>query len=49
MGELRDSSTILDLGSRWRFTVSFTVTALPLKKEHPVLIGEEAGWAPEPV
>jgi hypothetical protein len=38
MAEWRYSSTILDLGTRWKWVVSFT----------PVPIGQEAGLAPGP-
>jgi hypothetical protein len=35
MGDWRCSSTILDLGTRWRWVVSFTPATLPLGKEPP--------------
>jgi hypothetical protein len=38
-------STILDLGTRWRWVVSFTLRSY----YSPVSIGQETGWAPEPV
>jgi hypothetical protein len=44
------SSTILDLGIRWRRVVKLHApAALPSKKEPRVPIGEEARWAPQPV
>jgi hypothetical protein len=50
MGEWRYSSTILDLGIRWRWVVSFTLRPLyPGEKSPPYIpIGWEA-WVPEPV
>jgi hypothetical protein len=41
----------LDLGTSWRWVVSFTPRPLshPGKEPPPVPIGKEAGWAPEPV
>jgi hypothetical protein len=51
MGEQRHSSTILDLGTRWRRVVSFTPRLLqpPGKSPPPVPINYEGGWALEPV
>jgi hypothetical protein len=51
MGERRYSSythltSALD-GGEW--SASRPVRALPLGKERPVAIGQDAGWAPEPV
>jgi hypothetical protein len=41
---------ILDLGTRWRWVVSFTPRPLyPPGKEPLLPIGQEAGWSPEPV
>jgi hypothetical protein len=40
--EWRYSSTILDLGTRWKWVVSFTPRPL-----YP--LGKDPGWAPEPV
>jgi hypothetical protein len=40
---------ILNLGARWRWVISFTPRPLYQGEEHPVPIGWEAGWAPEPV
>jgi hypothetical protein len=41
---------ILNLGNRWgEWSASRPGRALPPVKEPPVLIGQEAGWAPEPV
>jgi hypothetical protein len=48
-GEWRYSSTILDMGTRWRCCQLHTAAALPPGKESPVPIGWEAGWALEPV
>jgi hypothetical protein len=45
MGERRYSSTILDLGSRWRWVVSFTHS--PLYPRYP--LDRRPGAAPEPV
>jgi len=39
---------ILDLGTRWRWAVSFTARPLYPRERALVLIGQEAGWAPEP-
>jgi hypothetical protein len=45
MGEWRCSSTILDLGTRWRWVVSFTPWPFyPPRKEPLISIGQEAGW-----
>jgi hypothetical protein len=41
---------ILSLGTRWgEWSASRPGRALPPGKEPPVPIGQEAGWAPEPV
>jgi hypothetical protein len=41
---------ILDLGTRWgEWSGSRPGRALPTAKGSPVPIGQEAGWAPEPV
>jgi hypothetical protein len=41
---------IHDLGTRWGWVISVTPgRALPLGKGPPIPIGQEAGWAPEPV
>jgi hypothetical protein len=40
----------LTWGTSWRWVVSFTPRSLhPQKKEPPVHIGQEVGWAPESV
>jgi hypothetical protein len=44
-GEWRYMSTILDLGTRWRWVSD--LDALPLGNEPPVPTGQEARWAPE--
>jgi hypothetical protein len=44
MEKWRNSSTILDLGTRWRCSQLRGTAVLS-----PVPIGLEAGWAPEPV
>jgi hypothetical protein len=49
MGEWRYSSTILDLGTRGGCVVYFTSRIFTPGERAPVSIGEEAGWAPEPV
>jgi hypothetical protein len=50
MGEWGYSSNLLDLGTRWRWAVSFTPLPLyPPGKEPPVPIGQKAEWAPESV
>jgi hypothetical protein len=50
MGEWWYSSAFLDLGTRWRWVVSFTPLLLfSLKKEPLVPVGQEDGWTPEPV
>jgi hypothetical protein len=38
---------ILNLGTRWRWVISFTLRPLYSRKESPVPIGLEAGWASE--
>jgi hypothetical protein len=38
-----------NLGTRWRYLVSFTSDPLYLQAESPVLIEYEAGWASESV
>jgi hypothetical protein len=41
---------IHDLGTRWgEWSASRPGRALPPGKGPPVLIGQEAGWAPEPI
>jgi hypothetical protein len=40
------SSTILDLGTRWRWELH-TPASLPQGKEFSVPIGYKIGWAPE--
>jgi hypothetical protein len=40
---------ILNLGARWKRVVSFTPRPLYPQGEFPVSIGQEAGWASEPV
>jgi hypothetical protein len=48
--EWRYSSTILDLGTRWRWEAILTPLPIyPPGKDPPVPIGQEAGWVPEPV
>jgi hypothetical protein len=43
-------SYFIDLGTSWRWVVSFTPRPLsPPGKKPPVPIRKEAGWAPEPV
>jgi hypothetical protein len=50
MKKWRYSSTRLELGTRWRWVVSFTPLPLyPPEKVLPLPIGLEAGWAPETV
>jgi hypothetical protein len=50
IGEWTYSSTILDLGTRWRWVVSFTpLPHYPPGTQPTVPIREEAGWALEPV
>jgi hypothetical protein len=39
----------LDLGASWRWVVSFIPRPLYSRIEPPVPIGQEAGWAPEPI
>jgi hypothetical protein len=51
MGEWRYSSTILDLGTRWRLIVSFMTRPFYLQGNTPpppVPIGQENGWDLEP-
>jgi hypothetical protein len=41
---------LLDLGTRWRWVVSFTPRSLYPRGKHSLIpTGLEAGWAPEPV
>jgi hypothetical protein len=50
VGEWTYSSTILNLGTRWRWVASFTPLPLyPRGKHRPVPIVWKAGWTPEPV
>jgi hypothetical protein len=50
MGKCRYSSTILVLGTRWRWVVSFISRPVyPPGKESPVPIGWKTGWAPHSV
>jgi hypothetical protein len=49
MRDRRYSSTILDLGSRWKGWVSLTSRLFYPGTRAPVPIEQEAGWAPEPV
>jgi hypothetical protein len=44
MGELRYSSTILDIGRRWRWVVSFSLRLFTPGKELPVPILWESIW-----
>jgi hypothetical protein len=39
----------LDLGTRWRWVVNFTLRPLYSWEETPIPIGQKAVWAPEPV
>jgi hypothetical protein len=49
-GSGRIDTLFLDLGTSWRWVVSFKPRPLhPRGKEHPVPIVKEVGWAPEPV
>jgi hypothetical protein len=48
MGEWRYSFTIFDLGTRSKSAVSFT-SHVTSGRKLTLSIGEEAGWAPEPV
>jgi hypothetical protein len=47
MGEWRYSSSILDLGTRWRSGQIHILAALHPNKELPVPTKFEDGWAPE--
>jgi hypothetical protein len=49
MGQWKYSSTIVDLGTRWKCVQLHALAALSPGKEPPAPIGYEAGWAPEPV
>jgi hypothetical protein len=49
IGEWRYSSSILDLGGRWMWVVSFTPQPLYHSGKPSVSIRQEAGWAPERV
>jgi hypothetical protein len=50
MGEYKSSSTILDRSAGWRGMVSFMLQMLySFRKELPVSIKKQAGWASEPV
>jgi hypothetical protein len=47
-GRVEVSSIILDLSTRWRWLSSFIPWPLySPRREPPVPIGKEAGWAPE--
>ena len=43
------ASPILNLGTRWRWVVSFTPRPLCLRERTPAPIDWDAGWAPDPV
>jgi hypothetical protein len=48
-GELKYSSTIFNLGSRWSCLHLETTAALPLRRQLPDAVLQEIGWASEPV